>query len=101
MNLLILGRGKTGSTVAEVAQARRHHVRVLSSNENAGCRGLAADALAGTDLVIDFTRREVHRQTETVHLTKIEFDLLRVLVTHADKVLTDPSVREVYLGNRA
>jgi len=55
MNLLILGRGKTGSTVAEVAQARRHHVRVLSSNENAGCRGLAADALAGTDLVIDFT----------------------------------------------
>ena len=55
MNLLILGRGKTGSMVAEVGHARRHHVRVLSFAENAGSRALTADTLAGIDAVIDFT----------------------------------------------
>jgi len=55
MNLLILGRGKTGSLVAEVARSRRHYVRVLSSAENAGGSALTPDALAGTDVVIDFT----------------------------------------------
>lgn len=55
MHLLILGRGKTGSLVAEVARARRHHVRVLSSAENASAQALTPDALATTDVVIDFT----------------------------------------------
>jgi 4-hydroxy-tetrahydrodipicolinate reductase len=55
MNLLILGRGKTGSIVAEVARARRHHVRVLSAAENAGCSALTPDALSAIDAVIDFT----------------------------------------------
>ena len=55
MNLLILGRGKTGSLVADVAHARRHHVRVLSSAENAGASALTPDSLAATDVVIDFT----------------------------------------------
>jgi len=55
MNLLILGRGKTGSMVAEVAFSRRHHVRVLASAENAGGCALTPDALATTDAVIDFT----------------------------------------------
>src|SRR5260370_18070316 len=55
MNLLILGRGKTGSLVAEVARARRHHVRVFSAAENAGGMALTPDSLAATDAVIDFT----------------------------------------------
>jgi 4-hydroxy-tetrahydrodipicolinate reductase len=55
MNLLILGRGKTGSLVAEVAHSRRHHVRVLFAAENAGASALTPDALAATDVVIDFT----------------------------------------------
>ncbi|HEY6301491.1 MAG TPA: 4-hydroxy-tetrahydrodipicolinate reductase [Terriglobales bacterium] len=55
MNLLILGQGKTGSLVAEVARSRRHHVRVLSSAENAGARALTPDALAAIDATIDFT----------------------------------------------
>jgi len=55
MNLLILGRGKTGSLVADVAHARRHHVRVLSAAENAGASALTPDSLAATDVVIDFT----------------------------------------------
>jgi len=55
MNLLILGRGKTGSLVAEVARSRRHHVRVLSAAENAGAVALTPDSLAAIDVVIDFT----------------------------------------------
>ena len=55
MNLLILGRGKTGSLVAEVARSRRHHVQVLFAAENAGASALAPDSLASTDVVIDFT----------------------------------------------
>jgi 4-hydroxy-tetrahydrodipicolinate reductase len=55
MNLVILGRGKTGSLVAEVARSRRHHVRVLFAAENAGASALTPDSLAATDVVIDFT----------------------------------------------
>ncbi len=51
----MLGRGKTGSLVAEVARSRRHHVRVLSAAENAGASALTPDALAAIDAVIDFT----------------------------------------------
>ncbi|MFZ1133013.1 MAG: dihydrodipicolinate reductase C-terminal domain-containing protein [Terriglobales bacterium] len=55
MNLLILGRGKTGALVAEVARSRRHHVRVLSAADNAGGCALTPDLLTAIDAVIDFT----------------------------------------------
>jgi 4-hydroxy-tetrahydrodipicolinate reductase len=55
MNLLILGRGKTGSMVAEMAHSRRHHVKVLSAADNANAGALTPDSLAATDVVIDFT----------------------------------------------
>ena len=55
MNLLILGRGKTGALVSEVAHSRRHHVRVLFAAETAGASALTPDSLAATDVVIDFT----------------------------------------------
>jgi 4-hydroxy-tetrahydrodipicolinate reductase len=55
MNLIVLGRGKTGSLVAEVAHSRRHHVQVLFAAENAGGSALTPDSLAATDVVIDFT----------------------------------------------
>ena len=55
MNLLILGRGKTGSLVAEVAAERRHRVRIAGAKENAACAALAADRLDDIDAVIDFT----------------------------------------------
>jgi 4-hydroxy-tetrahydrodipicolinate reductase len=55
MNLLILGRGKTGSMVAEMAHSRRHHVRVLSAADNANSCALTADSLSSIDVVIDFT----------------------------------------------
>lgn len=55
MNLLLLGRGKTGSLVAEVAAERKHHVRVIGSKENAECVALTPENLATFDTVIDFT----------------------------------------------
>ena len=55
MHLLILGCGKTGSLVAELARERRHHVRVLGAAENANARALTADFLSESDVVIDFT----------------------------------------------
>jgi len=55
MNLLILGKGKTGSQVAEVARHRRHHVRVLGSADNVNAGGITPALLTGVDAVIDFT----------------------------------------------
>lgn len=55
MNLLLLGRGKTGSLVAEVAAERKHHVRVIGAKENAECLALTSENLAPFDTVIDFT----------------------------------------------
>lgn len=58
MNLLILGRGKTGSLAAEVARERGHTVRVFGSAENHHARGLTAETLHQVDVVIDFTNPE-------------------------------------------
>lgn len=55
MNLLILGCGKTGSLVAEVARERRHHVRTLDVDENANACALTSAFLAPFDVAIDFT----------------------------------------------
>jgi two-component system KDP operon response regulator KdpE len=40
------------------------------------------------DLEIDLAARSVHRDGAEVHLTPIEFDLLRVLATHRGKLVT-------------
>jgi 4-hydroxy-tetrahydrodipicolinate reductase len=58
MLLLVLGKGKTGSLVAEVARDRGHGVRAMDINENAGATALNAPTLAGVDVVIDFTAPE-------------------------------------------
>lgn len=55
MNLVVLGKGKTGSLVAEVARERGHQVRVLGAAENANAQALTADGVRGVDVVIDFT----------------------------------------------
>jgi 4-hydroxy-tetrahydrodipicolinate reductase len=55
MRLLVLGRGKTGSLVAEAARERSHEVRVAGSQENAECAALEPDSLASIDAVLDFT----------------------------------------------
>jgi 4-hydroxy-tetrahydrodipicolinate reductase len=56
MNLLILGgRGKMGSLLAELARERGHNITVLDEPENTGARALTRDALQGVDVVVDFT----------------------------------------------
>lgn len=58
MLLLVLGKGKTGSLVAEVARERGHGVRALDISENQQASALTAPNLAGVDVVIDFTAPE-------------------------------------------
>ena len=55
MNILVLGRGKTGSIVQEAATKRKHHVRVAGATENANGAALTADNLRDVAAVIDFT----------------------------------------------
>ena len=58
MLILVLGKGKTGSLVAEVARERGHGVRALDINENQHASALTAPNLAGVDVVVDFTAPE-------------------------------------------
>jgi 4-hydroxy-tetrahydrodipicolinate reductase len=55
MLILVLGKGKTGSLVAEVARERGHGVRTLDIDENRHASALTAPNLAGVDVVVDFT----------------------------------------------
>lgn len=55
MNLLLLGRGKTGAQVAEVAAERKHHLQIATSKENAKGAALTEERLRGIETVIDFT----------------------------------------------
>jgi len=55
MNFLILGRGKTGSLVAQCAKDRHHHIRVIGADGNSGGKALTADVLRDVNTVIDFT----------------------------------------------
>jgi 4-hydroxy-tetrahydrodipicolinate reductase len=55
MQILILGRGKTGVLIAAVAHERQHVVHVLSAAENPHAAALTAETLARVDVVIDFT----------------------------------------------
>ena len=55
MKVLLLGRGKTGALVTEVAQERGHEIRTLASQENQDGRGLTDELLRHIDVAIDFT----------------------------------------------
>lgn len=55
MNLLVLGRGKTGSLVHEIALERQHLVRMIGASDNRNGAALTAERLRDVDMVIDFT----------------------------------------------
>jgi 4-hydroxy-tetrahydrodipicolinate reductase len=55
MKILLLGCGKTGSLVAEVARERGHELETLRSSDNADASGLSGKRLDSIDVVIDFT----------------------------------------------
>jgi len=50
------------------------------------------------DLSVDIPRRAVKRGEETIHLTPKEFDLLRLFVKHAGKVLTQRQILQEVWG---
>ena len=58
MRILVLGQGKTGKVVAEVAAQRGHSVSGLDVLENAGATALTPPFVAGFDVAIDFTTPE-------------------------------------------
>ena len=55
MNILLLGRGKTGSLVAEQARRRGHECESLGASDNPHASALTSGRLAGFDVVVDFT----------------------------------------------
>jgi 4-hydroxy-tetrahydrodipicolinate reductase len=55
MRILILGAGKTGKLVADVAAQRSHTVRVFASSENSNASALTPAFLKDFDAAIDFT----------------------------------------------
>jgi 4-hydroxy-tetrahydrodipicolinate reductase len=58
MRILVLGQGKTGKLVAEVASEHGHSVHVLDAKENPGAAALTFPFVTGFDVVIDFTTPE-------------------------------------------
>lgn len=58
MRMLILGRGKTGRVVAEVARERGHSVQVLDARENQDAGSLTPPSLASFEVIVDFTTPE-------------------------------------------
>ncbi len=58
MRVLVLGHGKTGKLVAEVAAEHGHGVHVLDAKENPAAAALTPPFVAGFDVVIDFTTPE-------------------------------------------
>jgi len=55
MNILVLGKGKTGSLVAEIARERGHNVRAVDEFDNVDGAALTPDALSSIEVAIDFT----------------------------------------------
>ena len=66
--------------LARIRVALRHAARPSSGAEA---------VFRSADLEIDFERRRVSVSGVEVHLTPTEYDLLKALATHPDKVLTD------------
>jgi len=58
MRILVLGAGKTGKLVADVAAEHGHSVNVLDAKENKDAAALTAPFVAGFDCLIDFTTPE-------------------------------------------
>jgi 4-hydroxy-tetrahydrodipicolinate reductase len=55
LNLLVLGPGKTGSLVAEVAGERGHQVQTVDADVNQNAAWLSPENLRDFDVAIDFT----------------------------------------------
>ncbi len=77
-----------GELMARLRAALRHRLR----------RQGEAPVFRLGELSVDLVRRVVKRGAETLHLTPKEFDLLRVLVQHAGKVVTHRQILQAVWG---
>jgi two-component system KDP operon response regulator KdpE len=76
--------------VGELLARMRAALRRVASSDT-------GPVFAAGDLVVDLSRREVQVAGNVIQLTPTEYDLLRVLVTHAGKVVThNQLLREVW-----
>jgi 4-hydroxy-tetrahydrodipicolinate reductase len=55
LHAVVLGLGKTGSLVAQVARERGHQVQTITTDQNRDAAWLTAENLRTVDVVIDFT----------------------------------------------
>ncbi len=53
-----------------------------------GSRPASATTIEWDKITLDLTSREVKRDGEAIHITKIEYEFLKELVTHPDRALT-------------
>lgn len=60
-----------------------------------------ASSVVVGDLTVDFGRHVVTRGDAEIHLTRTEYDLLRVLATNADRVMTHRQLLERVWGSYA
>jgi two-component system KDP operon response regulator KdpE len=77
-----------GELMARLRAALRHRLQQ---------RGETA-VYQGGGLAVDLVRRTVKRADETIHLTPKEYELLRVLVQHAGKVVTHRQLLQAVWG---
>lgn len=86
---------KPFSTVEFKARIRAQLRRMQAPHSNAGAGVFERDGI-----VIDVTRRRVTLHSTSIHLTPIEWNLLRVLLKHAGRTLTHQQLfREVWAGS--
>jgi two-component system KDP operon response regulator KdpE len=77
-----------GELMARLRTALRHRLR----------RQGETPVFRNGELSVDLTRRLVKRGGESLHLTPKEFELLRVLVQHAGKVVTQRQILQAVWG---
>ena len=83
------------------------HMGELIARIRAVLRRTSAGAPSGTDrieydgIAVDLGKREVTRDNTALHLTKIEFELLKLLITHPDKALPYSFILNAVWGSDA
>jgi two-component system, OmpR family, KDP operon response regulator KdpE len=80
----------TGELLARIRVALRHASQSQGATES--------PLFESGDLKVDFAARRVYVAGNEVHLTRIEYKLLTLLVRHAGKVLTHPYLLEEVWG---
>jgi two-component system KDP operon response regulator KdpE len=84
---------KPFSTLEFTARVRAHRRRFQASQHQAAPQTIAVD-----ELRIDLAARTIRRDGQPIHLTPIEWDLLRTMVTQAGRTLTHRQLFQAVWG---